>query len=613
MDIINIGILAHVDAGKTTLTEGLLVHSGVKRQAGRVDSGTTTTDSMPLEQQRGLTIRASTVSFEWNGVKINLIDTPGHMDFIAEVERSLSVLDGVVLVVSAREGVQQQTRVLFQKLQQMRIPTLFFINKIDRVGASAENAMRDICCRLTPHLLPLQDMELWPLSLAEGPLHESVIELDEGLLARYIEGDVIPESRCRHLLAERTRACTVYPMLMGSALKDIGVVPVLDAVTWLFHGGGDTCAPLSARAYKVEWDQRGRKRHTVRVFSGVLRVREYVGVSGQDEAMQIKGLLAAKDGKFIPADHLSAGDIGQILDAPALRVGDFLGEERSFSAHTDTPPLLSVTVSPASPEERQPLLSALSRLVEEDPALQLHIAPETGEITLRLYGPLQQEIVSALLMERFSLRAVFAAPRPILLARPDSTCQAEIRMRNRGNLHAAGIALSLEPLPPGTGNQFETIVSFGDLEKSFQTAVTDGVMSGLREGLGHAITDTRVVFTDMDYDSVGSTPADFRRLAPEVLKLALKSASLTLLEPWLAYQATVPQENVGRVIQALVKATASPEAVEPRGEEVEMFGAIQLERARAINLELPGLTQGRGVFVTSFSGYRPVGNQYRST
>ncbi len=615
MEIINIGILAHVDAGKTTLTEGLLVHSGIKRRMGRVDTGTATTDSMPLEKQRGLTIRASTVSFPWNGVKVNLIDTPGHMDFIAEVERSLSVLDGVVLVVSAREGVQQQTRVLFEKLKAMRIPTIFFINKIDRTGASCEGTLAEIARRLTPHVLPLQaatvlpgeEPVIRPLSLAEGPLHEAIVEMDESLLAEYLVGKPIPEATCQTVLAERVRACAVYPALFGSALRDIGVAPVLDAVTTFFHGSGDAEAPLSAHIYKVEWDEHGRKRHTARVFAGRLAVRDWVPIAGGEERIQVKGLLAAQGGKYTPAESLTAGDIGVILDAPGLRVGDYLGEiTPPPGGITPTPPLLEATVAPLSPAERPALLTALERLVEEDPSLQLRIVPATGEISLRLYGPLQQEILSALLLERFALHAAFSTPQPIYKETPSATCTAEIRLNAPGNLLRAGIALRIEPLPPGTGNQYETLVSYGDLTRSFQTGVADGVAAGLLQGLGCAITDARVLFTDMDYCSVTSTPADFRRLAPEVLQKALGPCPRTRLEPWLAYSASIPEGHTGRVIPALVKSGASPEEVEPLGTECRLTGHIALEKARTVSLELPGMTQGRGVFVTSFAGYRAV-------
>lgn len=617
MQIINLGILAHVDAGKTTVTEGLLVHSGAKRAPGRVDDGTTTTDSMALEQQRGMTIRAATVSFPWKGHKINLIDTPGHMDFIAEVERSLSVLDGVILVISAKEGVQPQTRVLFHKLMAMEIPVILYLNKIDRAGVSLEAAYADIRARLTDRFVPMQRAEgegtrsasVHPLPLASGPLRETIIERSDTLLAAYLEDAPISAEQCGAALQAMVRSREAFPLYLGSALHDIGVKPLLDAVTGFFAGSGDPAAPLSAYVYKVQWDAHGHKLAYLRLFAGTLRLREWVPLAGSEARVRVTGLLAAQDGRFVPTEQLGAGDIGVLLDAPLPRCGSFLGRVTARHGTQPAQPLLATGVSPLEGASRSALLDALTQLTEEDPFLRMSIHPGTGEITLQLFGLLQREILEALLWERFHIKAAFSPVQTLFKEQPREKAAAYIPIWAAGNLHEAGIALTVEPLPPGTGNQYETAVSFGDLTRTFQNGVSEGVQAGLLEGLGHEIVDTKVTFTGMDFSSVTSTPSDYRRLAPQVLKRALEAAGLRRLEPWLAYTVTAPLDFQRRVLQAVGKLRATMEAVDYTETDFTARGEVPLDSSKEFGAALLSMTRGQGIFETRFLEYRETSGQ----
>lgn len=609
--IINLGILAHVDAGKTTLTEGLLVHSGVKRSMGRVDTGTTTTDSLSLERQRGITIRASTVSFPWKGAKINLIDTPGHMDFIAEVERSLSVLDGVILVVSAMEGVQPQTRVIFAKLSVMGIPTLLFINKIDRAGVSLERVYHDIRDKLTPRLIPMQaavgvgerEAAVGPLSFDSGPLHEAIVAESDALLADFFAGRAVSGQACLHALRSGVRQCRLFPVYLGAALRDVGIAPLLDAIPLFFRGGGDPDAPLSALIYKLDREDSGRRRLYLRVFSGTLSVRDRVEVSG-GESVQIKALLALREGRASHADRLCAGDIGILLDAPALRCGDFLGRPIQRRLAEAPPPLLTAALFPVLPALRPALLDALQQLAEEDPSLGFRLDARTGEITLRLYGALQREVIEALLLERFGLAVAFSPLATLFKEQPLAPAEACIGIWELGNPHQAGVALAVEPLPAGTGNQYVTRVSYGDLERSFQNAVEEGARLGLAEGLGQEIVDTRVTFTGMDYSSVTSTPADYRRLTPMVLRRALEATGLRRMEPWLRFTAVCPVEFQKKALLAIGRLRAALGEVTYGQAECTVLGQVPLDTAKDFAAELAALTQGKGLFTTSFLEYR---------
>lgn len=616
MKIINLGILAHVDAGKTTVTEGLLVHSGVKRQMGRVDDGTTTTDSMALEKARGMTIRASTVSFTWQDTKINLIDTPGHMDFIAEVERSLSVLDGVVLVISAREGVQPQTRVIFEKLRSMGIPTLLFVNKIDRMGVSLEAVYADIRKRLTESIVVMQAAEqvgtreaaVRPMPLHDTDSMETIIESDEALLAKYVEGEDVSEEMLHGALLQGVQGCRLYPVYLGAALRYIGIGPLLDAIVEAFGKEAyDVDAPLAAYIYKVEWGAYDHKWAYFRVFRGVLHMRERVPHVGHEEDVMVRGLMAARDGVFAPAEEIQAGDIGVLMDAPHVCCGDFLGGRVALpKGLAPSQPLLSVGLQPDPTISRNELLNALQRLTEEDPLLQMSIHPQTEEITLRLYGALQREIIQSLLLERFGIRAEFLPLKTLFREKPREEASAEIRIWGPGNLHEAGIALTLKPMPTGSGLSYETQVSFGDLLKTFQNAVEEGVLAGLQEGLDCELVDTKAIFTDMDFSSVTSTPADYRRLAPMVVRKALEAVPRLRLEPWLRFELYAPAEHQKKVLASVNQLRAVISLVEYGEEEFRVFGEAPLDTTKEYTTTLLSMTQGQGVFHTEFLEYREV-------
>ena len=571
---------------------------------GRVDSGTTTTDAMTLERQRGMTIRASTVSFTWEGAKINLIDTPGHMEFIAEVERSLTVLDGVILVLSAREGVQSQTRVIFEKLKERKIPTILFVNKLDRVGADLAALSKEMAVSLTPDGVWMQeakglgtrDLRIADLPPDKGILQEQILERSDALLERYLNGETVPSRDYEAELIRLTRQAKAYPIFMGAALHDIGVTALLPAVRRFLCGHGDAQAPLSACVYKVEWAEGRRKRIYLRVFEGALNVRQQVAVAGQEQPLRVKALYALRDGQILPAQRLEAGDIGLMTDEPALRCGDILGVPPSGSrAYPTAVPLLRASMAPELPEQRAALLSALMELTQEDPFLELRLNEKTDEICLRFFGSLQAEILQALLLERYGLKTQVSTLRTIYKQTPRKPVTASIRLGQAGNFHRAGIVLSLAPLPAGSGAVYETRVSYGDLEKSFQNGAREGIMQGLEEGLGEEATDVKATFLEADYDSVTGTPAAFRRLGPEVVRLALETAGVRRLEPWQRFTLRAPLALQRQTLALLHGSRALPESVTADDEEVAVHGTAPLDSFQAVPAAFQVLTKGRGL------------------
>lgn len=639
MHIINLGILAHVDAGKTTLTEGLLYHGGVIRRMGRVDKGTTITDSMELEQKRGMTIRSSTVSFTWNDTKINLIDTPGHMDFAAEVERSLAVIDGVVLVISAREGVQPQTRVIFKKLREMELPVILFINKLDRAGACLEDVYRAIRSQLIPNILPMQKVE------GEGTedftieqyfpesdcIREELIGGSEELLSQYLEGRPITPEILEAEMKSRVARAQVVPVYHGSALDDRGVKELLDAVSRYFsdipimgngspNGQKDTNSGqedqafskerspgLSAYIYKLERDGRGHRCLFFRVYTGCLSFKDSVRNVRTGEAFTVSNLFAVRNGKRTPADRIGAGDIGVILDRPGLKCGDFLGSSDGGRKGCFLErPLLTAAAEYGNLEERRRLLAALTELEEEDPMLSLRIDPQTEEIKLRFFGLLQMEIVETLLKERFGVSATFGLPAAVRVERPAGEGSAGISIYESGNHLYAGMRLTIEPLPAGKGFSYVNQVSYGYLERPFQNAALEGIKKGLEEGLyGHEVIDCRVTFQEADYDSVMGTPADFRKLAPKVVKLALGDAGVQVLVPWEAYELKVPAGMEKMALSELIKRQGRMEGIEYQMEEAVISGIIPLETSGDLSIVLAGLSEGKAVFTSRFYEYLP--------
>lgn len=616
--ILNLGILAHVDAGKTTLTESLLYHGKITAGMGNVDKGTTVTDSMELEKARGMTIRASTVSFFLDGVKINLIDTPGHADFIGEVERSLRVLDGVILVVSAVEGVQPQTRILFHHLERMRMPVLIFINKLDRLGADYQRTCAQLCSQLSPRIVRMQKVEaagardcrVRSYLLGEEELSQQIIGYSEKLLEKYLESRPIAEEELSASLRFRVKKGRVYPVYAGAALRDIGMAELIKGIVSFLPAKKplhQTPKMLSAYVYKIEFEEKGRKKAYLKIFSGKLSRKDKVSLADREETIVIHNLYTPCNGRQIQASEVAENDICILTDVPNLRCGDFLGEtwqQKGLTAWGK--PMLQVTVHSPKADAHFRLLEALKELECEDPLLHIHIRQETQEICVNLFGNLQIEILEALLRERFGIEAVFSGARTIYKAKPVGQAAAWIGLNEPGNLHRAGIGLSIEPLPTGTGNQYETRVSFGYIQAPFQNAVKDGVEKALEDGLGDGIVDTRVVFTEADFDSVTSTPADFRRLAPKVLCQALRSVGVSRMEPIMAYRLFAPAAYEKRVMGELGKMAASVAHVAFAASEMTVQGEVPYDKAREFPLALRTMTKGQGIWETEFLEYRTM-------
>jgi ribosomal protection tetracycline resistance protein len=611
MNIINIGILAHVDAGKTTLTESLLYASGTISEPGSVEKGTTRTDTMFLERQRGITIQTAVTSFQWHSCKVNIVDTPGHMDFLAEVYRSLAVLDGAILVLSAKDGVQAQTRVLFHALRKLNIPTIIFINKIDQVGIDLEGVYQSVRDKLSADIIIKQTVSLSSkITLTENTnaeVWDSVIENNDELLAKYIAGESISQKELAQEEQRRVQDASLLPVYHGSAKNGLGIQQLMDAVIGLFQPTKEQgSAALCGRVFKVEYTDCGQRLVYLRLYSGTLRLRDTVALAGR-EKLKITGMRIPSKGEIVRTDTAHKGEI-VILPSDSLRLNDILGDKTQLPREmwSDVPfPMLRTTITPKTAEQRDRLLDALTQIADTDPLLHYEVDSTTHEIILSFLGRMQLEVVSALLTEKYKIETAVKEPTVIYLERPLKVASHTIHIEVPPNPFWASIGLSVTPLPLGSGVKYKSRVSLGYLNQSFQNAVMDGIRYGLEQGLcGWNVTDCKICFEYGLYYSPVSTPADFRSLAPIVLEQALKKSGTQLLEPYLSFTLYAPQEYLSRAYHDAPKYCATIETAQIKKDEVVFTGEIPARCIQAYRTDLAFYTNGRSVCLTELKGYQ---------
>ena len=633
MRLLNLGILAHVDAGKTSLTERLLHAAGVIDEVGSVDAGSTQTDSLALERQRGITIKSAVVSFAVGDVTVNLIDTPGHPDFIAEVERVLSVLDGAVLVVSAVEGVQAQTRVLMRTLRRLRIPTLLFVNKIDRGGADTERALRGIAGRLTPAIVPMgrstglgtRQAAFVPYGAGDAEFTTRMVDLlaehDDALLAAYVADEsAVSYRRLRRELARQTRSALVYPVLLGSAITGAGVDPLAAGITELLPAtGGDAGGPVSGTVFKVERGPAGEKIAYVRLFTGTVRVRDRLRFGPDGKAAKVTAVGVFDRGPAVPRGEVRAGEIGKLWGLGDVRIGDSVGIPGAATGHHFAPPTLETVVVPVRRSDGGALQVALTQLAEQDPLINLRQDDVRQEVSVSLYGEVQKEVVQATLADDYGIDVTFRETTTICVERPVGTGAACELIGKEPNPFLATVGLRVDPAPVGSGVDFRLEVELGSMPYSFFRAVEETVRETLREGLlGWEVIDCTVTMTHSGYyprqshmhgtfdKSMSSTAGDFRNLTPLVLMSALRRAGTRVYEPVLGFRLEIPADTLGPLVPVLTRLQAVAHSSTVHGETSVVDGEIPAARVHDLERAVPALTRGEGVLESSFDHYRPV-------
>jgi ribosomal protection tetracycline resistance protein len=545
---LNLGILAHVDAGKTSLTERLLHIAGVIDEVGSVDHGSTQTDTLALERQRGITIKSAVVSFVVCDVAVNLIDTPGHPDFIAEVERVLSVLDGAVLVVSAVEGVQAQTRVLMRALQRLGIPTLVFVNKIDRAGAHPERVFAAVAERLTAAIVPMgtvahagtREAGYVPYAGADarfaGRLAEVLAEHDDALLAAFVDDDAdVSYDRLRGALAAQARRALVHPVLLGSAITGAGVHALIDLIReWLPVADGDGDAPVTGTVFKVERGPAGEKIALVRLFSGTVRTRDRLRFGAGREG-KVTAISVFDRGSAERRASVRAGEIARLWGLGDVRIGDAVGAPPGGAAEAwrFAPPTLETVVVPRGDTDGVALRVALDQLAEHDPLINLRQDDARREVSVSLYGEVQKEVIQPTRTHDFALDVTFRESTTICIERLTGTGSAVELIGTDPNPFLGTVGLRLEPAPDGAGIEFRLEVELGSMPYAF-----------------------------------------FRDLTPLVVMDALRRAGTEVHEPMHRFRLEVPADTLGPVAAVLGRLRATPEAPAIRGAACVLEGEV---------------------------------------
>ena len=667
MRTLNLGILAHVDAGKTSLTERLLYNAGAITAIGSVDEGSTQTDSLALERARGITIKAAVASFPVGRTTVNLIDTPGHPDFIAEVERALSVLDGAVLVVSAVEGVQPQTRILMRALHRLGLPALIFVNKIDRGGAEPQRVLRDIAAKLTPAVVPMgtvhgagtRDAGFRRYSAGDAEFAAALADLladhDDRFLAAYLADEAAASyPRLRAGLAGQTRAGRVHPVFFGSAITGAGTGALAAGLTRLLPAaGGDAAGPVSARVFKVERGPAGEKIAWVRMFSGTVSVRDRVRFGPPGRVRSGRGkvtavAMAGQAGRSTPSAAVTAGQIGRLWGLAGIQIGDQVAGSQdpggrnaagrdaasrgaAGAAGGDAagreaaaglqfaPPALETAVLPGQPGGKAALRLALAQLAEQDPLISLRQDGPGQDLMVSLYGEVQKEVIQATLAADFGLDVTFRESTVICIERPVGTGEAAEFIGTPPNPFLATVGLRVRPGAAGSGVTFRLGIELGALPLAFLKAIEETVRLTLRQGLhGWQVPDAEVTLTRSGYwprqshahgtfdASMSSTAGDFRQLTPLVLMAALAQAGTRVHEPVHSFRLEVPADVCGPVLPVLgrLRATWRPPVL--KGLVCLLEGEIPAGEVSGLERSLPGLTHGEGVLSAEFSHYQPV-------
>jgi elongation factor G len=664
----NIGIAAHIDAGKTTTTERILFYSGMVHKIGEVHEGTAVTDWMEQERERGITITAAAISTSWKDHRINIIDTPGHVDFTIEVERSMRVLDGVIAVFCSVGGVQPQSETVWRQADRYKVPRIAFVNKMDRTGANffkvynqlrdrlrtnavaiqipigSENELRGIVdlVRMRAKIYAndigtdIQDTEI-PDEVKEqaeeyrAKLIESVAETDEALIEKYLEGEELTEDEIRSALRKGTIAGTIVPVLCGSAFKNKGVQLLLDAVVdylpapvdipaiqgtlpdgTVAERVADDAAPLSALAFKIMADPFGRLTF-LRVYSGILKKGSYILNSTKDQKERISRLIVLKANERIEVDELRAGDLGAAIGLKNTFTGDTICEEASpiiLESLFIPEPVISVAVEPKTKQDMEKLSKALQSLSEEDPTFRVSVDPETNQTVIAGMGELHLEILVDRMLREFKVEANVGAPQVAYreTIRRSIKTEGKFIRQSGGKGQYGHVVIELEPGEPGTGFEFVSKIVGGSIPKEYISPAEQGMKEACESGIvaGYPVIDLKATLVDGSFHEVDSSEMAFKIAGSMAIKDGVMKASPVLLEPMMKVEVEVPEDFLGDVMGDLNSRRGQIEGMGSESGVAKVTAKVPLAEMFGYATDIRSKTQGRGIFSMEFSHYEEV-------
>jgi elongation factor G len=673
----NIGIIAHIDAGKTTTTERILYYTGKTYKLGEVHEGTAVMDWMEQERERGITITAAATTAEWRDYRINIIDTPGHVDFTVEVERSLRVLDGGVVVLDAVAGVEPQSETVWRQADKYSVPRIVFVNKMDRIGANYWRTVDMIKDRLGADPLPIQipigvestfigivDLlarsawvwsdesatppkeEAVPADLAEQVDHwraqlvERVVETDDVLLEKYLGGEEISVEDLRRTLRQGVVDGKFVPILCGSSLKNKGVQPLLDAVVDYLPSPLDVPPvagrdprtdevearravpeePLAALAFKIAVDPFVGKLSYVRVYSGVLKSGSYVYNASKDKRERIGRLLRMHANRREDIEEVSAGDIAAVVGLRDTTTGDTLCDPAKpliLESIRFPEPVISVAIEPKTKNDQDKMGNALQRLAEEDPTFRVRTDPDSGETLISGMGELHLDVIVDRMLREFKVNARVGRPQVAYRETITQHAKEEGRyVRQSGGRGQYGdVWLEVDPLEPGSGIEFQDKTVGGVVPREYIGAVEAGVREACEGGVvaGYPLVDMKISLVDGSYHEVDSSEMAFKIAGSIGLKRAVERAKPHILEPIMKVEVTTPDTFLGAVVGDLNARRGRISGISP-GSGGQVIGAhVPLAEMFGYATELRSMTEGRATYSMEFSHYEPVSQEVAKT
>jgi len=668
----NIGIIAHIDAGKTTTTERMLFYTGVSHKMGEVDLGTAVMDWMEQERERGITITAATTTCFWKGHCVNIVDTPGHVDFTVEVERSLRVLDGAIGVFCGVSGVEPQSETVWRQADRYNVPRIAFVNKMDRIGADYFRVVDDVRRKFDTIVLPLQipigkednfvgvvnvinrKAYIWDLdklgmrfSVREVPeelrerveeMRQQVIEVladfDESIMEKYIEGKDISEEELKKVIRRATVAGKVIPVLCGSAFKNKGIQPLLDAVVdflpspkdippmrgfnpltgELIERRADDNEPFSGLVFKIVNDPFVGRLAYLRIYSGTIKAGSYVYNSTRDIKERVERLLRIHSNKRVDVDTMYAGDIAGVIGLKHTFTGDTLCDENKkvvFESMKFPEPVISVAVEPKTKADQEKLSLALKRMADEDPTFHVRCDVETGQTIISGMGELHLAIIVDRLRREQHVSVNVGKPQVAYketVRRCVERQEGKFIRQTGGKGQYGHVVLRIEPLKKDERFEFVNDIHGGSIPKEFIPSIKKGVEEAMESGVlaGYPVVRVKVTLIDGSYHPVDSSDIAFKVAASIAFKEGMKKADPYLLEPIMAIEVNVPKEYLGNIVGDINARRGRVWSVEERGEQKTVKAFIPLSEMFAYATNLRSLTQGRGTYVMQFDHYEEV-------
>ncbi|MBN1251373.1 MAG: TetM/TetW/TetO/TetS family tetracycline resistance ribosomal protection protein [Bacteroidales bacterium] len=622
----NIAILAHVDAGKTTITENFLYLSGAKRSLGNVDKGSATTDSLEIEKLRGISVRSASVSFIFENTLINLIDTPGHVDFSSEVESVFSILDSAILVISAIEGVQAHTYSLWNALKSAKIPTLIFINKIDREGVDLSFMQEEIINELNIKAFILQQVdfksnnEFYILDIFKYKDKfpdifeqniETIAEFNDKLLNDYLNSIPIFDERLKTLIFENTTQNNITPVLFGSAKNSIGINELLSAVNqYIPFANIEENNELSAIIFKIEYDKKLGKLAHVRVFSGKLQSRQIVFNFSQNNEEKISQIKKQYINKLEDINEILSGDIGIVSGLSNAKVGDILGKPNDKIKSTSLNiALLTVQVKAVNEHDYASLGAALEELNFEYNQLNFNWLKSEKEFHLKVMGAVQIEILQAILKERFNIETEFSEPTVIYKETPAKTNEGFVRYWMPKPCWAI-LKFKIEAGERNSGIVYQSKVSVNDIQKKYQNEIEKTIPKALQQGIkGWELTDIKITLIEGEDHVMHSNPGDFVVATPMAIMNGLTNCGTTLLEPIFEFEISADEEFLGKIASDLTNMRAEFANPEFENGKFRLKGKIPASTSINYSIKLSSITGGKGKIRFNFSGYKECSDE----